>query len=80
MAKALVLGQKYSLFCRFEFGIYNKNQNGQRDDQQNEGVVFGQGGKAEEDGKHYGSEGREPGEVGQEGFHFFSPPVPVLAR
>lgn len=49
---------------RFEVGDCNQNQNGQRDDQQGKGVVFGQGGKAEKGAQGYDVEGREAGEVG----------------
>lgn len=41
-----------------------------------EGVVLGQGGKAEEDGALGGAEQGEAGEVGQEGFHSQSAPSP----
>lgn len=55
---------RFGIGCRFVNGIHGQNQNGQGNGQQNEGVVLGQGGKAEEDGALGGAEQGEAGEVG----------------
>lgn len=72
-----------AVLCRFGVSHWFVNgihENGQGNGQQDEGVASGQGGKAEENGARSGAEQGEAGEVGQEGFHLFSPPVLPLYR